>query len=170
MSLHPIPLIAFPLGFALFAMVPGQTSFGDWGVSKGGHWPESWPKPLEPLREQATTLQGGLLNITLYDIPFDDRDSFEAAWPQLLRVKTEGAPLVLKASPYASLGRIEAGVRIRCPPDHQRGADAQTEAAKKSRWDLTTTIELVVDGKIVDLNRIELLPDTPIVDQRFEGP
>jgi hypothetical protein len=27
--------------------------------------------------------------------------------------------------------------------------------------------ELIVDGQIVDLNRIALPPDTPIVDQRF---
>jgi hypothetical protein len=29
------------------------------------------------------------------------------------------------------------------------------------------SIELVVDGKIVDLNRIALPADTPIVDERF---
>jgi hypothetical protein len=27
---------------------------------------------------------------------------------------------------------------------------------------------LVVDGKIVDLNRIPLPPDTPIIDERFK--
>jgi hypothetical protein len=31
-----------------------------------------------------------------------------------------------------------------------------------------TYIELVVDGDIVDLNRLELPQDTPIVDERFE--
>lgn len=31
-----------------------------------------------------------------------------------------------------------------------------------------TEIELVVDGNIIDLNRIPLPPDTPIVDKRFE--
>jgi hypothetical protein len=30
------------------------------------------------------------------------------------------------------------------------------------------TIRLVVDGDIVDLNRIELPPDTPIIDERFK--
>jgi hypothetical protein len=35
----------------------------------------------------------------------------------------------------------------------------------------TTYIELVVDGKIVDLNRIALPADTSIIDERFtDGP
>jgi hypothetical protein len=29
-------------------------------------------------------------------------------------------------------------------------------------------IELIVDGEIVDLNRIPLPPDTPIIDERFK--
>jgi len=32
-----------------------------------------------------------------------------------------------------------------------------------------TEIELIVDGDIVDLNRIPLPPDTPIIDKRFRG-
>jgi hypothetical protein len=32
----------------------------------------------------------------------------------------------------------------------------------------TTYIELAVDGNIVDLNRIPLPPDTPIIDERFK--
>jgi hypothetical protein len=31
----------------------------------------------------------------------------------------------------------------------------------------TSYIELVVDGRIVDLNRIPLPVDTPIIDERF---
>ena len=31
----------------------------------------------------------------------------------------------------------------------------------------TTFIELTVDGNIVDLNRIALPEDTPIIDERF---
>jgi hypothetical protein len=31
----------------------------------------------------------------------------------------------------------------------------------------TTYIELVVDGEIVDLNRIPLPADTPMIDERF---
>ena len=36
-------------------------------------------------------------------------------------------------------------------------------------WMRTTFIELVVDGDVVDLNRIPLPPDTPIIDERFES-
>jgi len=38
----------------------------------------------------------------------------------------------------------------------------------RTKWSNTTYIELVVDGEIVDLNRIPLPPDTPIVDERFK--
>jgi hypothetical protein len=34
----------------------------------------------------------------------------------------------------------------------------------------TIYIELIVDGEIVDLNRIPLPKDTPIVDERFPEP
>lgn len=34
---------------------------------------------------------------------------------------------------------------------------------------MTTYIELVVDGLVVDLNRIQLPPDTPIIDERFNS-
>jgi len=30
-----------------------------------------------------------------------------------------------------------------------------------------TEVELIVDGNVVDLNRISLPPDTPIIDKRF---
>jgi hypothetical protein len=33
----------------------------------------------------------------------------------------------------------------------------------------TTFIELVVDGNVVDLNRIPLPADTPVIDERFTG-
>ena len=36
----------------------------------------------------------------------------------------------------------------------------------QQRWRARTEIELVVDGKIVDLNRIALPADTPIIDER----
>jgi hypothetical protein len=34
----------------------------------------------------------------------------------------------------------------------------------------TTYIELIVDVEIVDLNRIQLPVDTPIIDERFKKP
>jgi len=36
------------------------------------------------------------------------------------------------------------------------------------RWLRANYIELVVDGKTVDLNRIPLPEDTPIIDKRFK--
>jgi hypothetical protein len=36
------------------------------------------------------------------------------------------------------------------------------------RWEQTIYIELIVDGEIVDLNRIPLPADTPIIDERFK--
>ena len=39
---------------------------------------------------------------------------------------------------------------------------------RETKWMNTTYIELVVDGEIVDLNRIPLPADTPIVDERFK--
>jgi hypothetical protein len=89
-----------------------------------------------------------------YAIPFTKRDEFEAAWPHLLKVKSKGAPLRLVRGPNFFLGeRATAGVVVHCPPPGQ--ADA-------------IYIELVVDGDIVDLNRIALPADTPIVDERFK--
>jgi hypothetical protein len=38
----------------------------------------------------------------------------------------------------------------------------------RTKWGHTTFLELVVDGEIVDLNRIPLPPDTPIIDERFQ--
>ena len=40
-------------------------------------------------------------------------------------------------------------------------------AGPYERWMYTNFIELVVDGNVVDLNRIPLPPDTPIIDLRF---
>ncbi len=76
-------------------------------------------------------------------------------------------------APDKSLGTtINAGVRIHCPPA-QSGKVAMPEAPinverVRERWLYTTFIELVVDGEIVDLNRIPLPADTPIVDERFK--
>jgi hypothetical protein len=65
-----------------------------------------------------------------------------------------------------------AGVLVKCPPARtDMLADPDTpllgQMDVRTKWKNTTYIELVVDGKIVDLNRIPLPPDTPIVDERF---
>jgi hypothetical protein len=44
----------------------------------------------------------------------------------------------------------------------------RTPKKANGRWEQTIYIELIVDGDIVDLNRIPLPPDTPIIDERFK--
>ena len=62
-----------------------------------------------------------------------------------------------------------AGVLIHSPPLGSTNAEAPIPAQDnvRVRWMNTTFIELVVDGNIVDLNRIPLPADTPVIDERF---
>lgn len=120
-----------------------------------GDWPKSWPKELEPLRKQSCTFEGPQVADRHYAIPFTKRDQFESAWPHILDVNSNEAPLVLVRGPNFFLGKDrKAGVVIHCPP--------LGESEDPVR------IELVVDGEIVDLNRIPLPADTPIIDERFK--
>ena len=115
----------------------------------GGTWPKSWPKELEPLRKQAWTWVGGIAMNTSYAIPFATREEFESAWPHILKVKSKGASITLKRGPHVHVETAKtAGVLILPLSD--------------------TSIVLVVDGEIVDLNRITLPADTPIIDERFK--
>jgi len=189
-------------------------------VTEKGAWPKSWPKELEPLRNQARTLkhsqQGGI-----HEIPFTSREEFEAAWPHILAVKSKKAPLILMRSPDGKYFKpIKAGVRILSPltgalvtpqgtsyppgaesaipdgkflkigppwPDHiksESGALPEYVGYENGKWApydpnsgkkfsrqmrrARIDIELIVDGEIVDLNRIPLPTDTPIVDKRFK--
>ncbi|MCI0362172.1 MAG: hypothetical protein L0211_27130 [Planctomycetaceae bacterium] len=140
------------LVFGAVALGTARWVYADWAVSRTGAWPASWPKELEPLRKQAGTIQGSLLDLVIHHIPFTKREEFEAAWPHLLKVKSKGAPVILVRSPASHwhYAETQAGVLVHYAPASS-----------------TTHIELVVDGKIVDLNRIALPADTPIVDQRF---
>ena len=146
-----------------------------WEIADTGIWPESWPKALEPLRKQSSTIQGSELNLIIHHIPFTKREEFEAAWPQLLKVKTKGAPVILVRSPgrHWHFGQTKAGVLVHCPPD---GVEPEEPVGPlpnfegvREQWMRTTYIELVVDADIVDLNRIPLPADTPIIDERFKG-
>ena len=169
--------IAFLAAIACCAV--GSSVYAFWSVSDKGTWPKSWPEELEPLRKQSRSLTGGFVNLTRYEIPFTKREEFESAWPHLLKVKSKGAPVILVRAPDARLGtRINAGVRIYSPPA-QTGDRVMPEAPLpgpgwedptqvRERWMYTTFIELVVDGEIVDLNRIPLPADTPIIDERFK--
>ncbi|HEY3966096.1 MAG TPA: hypothetical protein VGM05_16165 [Planctomycetaceae bacterium] len=130
-------------------------AYAVYDVLDRGDWPKSWPKELEPLRKQSRTLQGPEVLNLHYAIPFTKRDEFESAWPHILDVKTKGTHLRLLRGPNFFLGDDrKAGVVIHCPP--------------RGQADEPATLDLVVDGEIVDLNRIPLPPDTPIVDERFK--
>lgn len=125
----------------------------------GGMWPNSWPKELEPLRKQSWTWRHGLVERTSYEITFTNREQFESAWPYLLRVKSEGVSITLLRGPHVRVKpRRNSGIRI-FPP-----LTGYTEGP----WSVTR-IELVIDGEIVDLNRIRLPANTPIIDKRFEN-
>jgi hypothetical protein len=138
----------------------------DYSVQDRGDWPETWPEELESLRERSRTLEGPLLPLLHYAIPFTDRAEFEAAWPHLLEVTTPGAPIVLRRGPSFWLGDASnAGVCIHTPP----AGEAPVSDAKDvgDYWRQSIYIELIVDGEIIDLNRIPLPPETPIIDERF---
>lgn len=101
-----------------------------------------------------------------YAIPFAERAAFEAAWPHLLQVKSQGAPIVLRRGPSFWLGGdSNAGVCIHTPPEGEAPLTDADEIA--GNWERTIYLELIVDGEIVDLNRIPLPPDTPLIDERF---
>jgi hypothetical protein len=153
--------------FAAIVIFSACPLHADYSVTFSGTWPESWPKELEPLRKQARTLEGPLVLNLHYAIPFADRESFEAAWPHLVKVLSPGARIVLKKGPSFWLGDgSSAGVCIHTPP---QGEAPVADAAKVGgRVEQTIYIELIVDGEIVDLNRIPLPPDVPISDERFK--
>jgi hypothetical protein len=130
-------------------------SYADYKVCDRGEWPKNWPSELEPLREQSRTSVGNEDPDRHFGIRFTDRDEFEAAWPHILRLKKKAVPLRLLRGPNFFLGKdLKAGVVIHCPPFGQSDEPAM--------------LDLIVDGKIVDLNRIPLPADTPIVDERFK--
>lgn len=142
-------------------------------VADEGTWPKTWPAELEPLRKQARTLVGPMLENRHYEIPFTKREKFEAAWPHLLKVKSRGAPIILVKK--TTFFRVKpAGVLVHTPPVLLEGKKGRPEEPipaqdnPRTTWMNTSFIELVVDGEIVDLNRIALPADTPIIDERFD--
>ncbi len=133
-----------------------------------GTWPESWPKELEPLRKQSRTFEGRKQPLLAYAIPFAERADLESAWPHLLKVKSKGAPIVLRRGPSFWLSGKSPGVCIHTPPKGEAPIADGKDA--KGNWEQTIYVELIIDGEIVDLNRIQLPADTPIIDERFEVP
>lgn len=165
-------LIALLAAATLWVAVPAYALYD---VMDRGDWPKTWPQALEALRDRARTLVGPEVANRHYAIPFAEREEFESAWQHLLKVKTKGAPVFLVRGPNFFLGDDAAvGVVVHCPPEGQHENPATPEgpiagvAESRMRWMNTSYLELVVDGKIVDLNRIPLPADTPIIDERFK--
>ena len=153
-------------------LVASSAALALYSVADEGLWPKDWPKELEPLRKQSRTLAGPLVEQLHYEIGFTEREDFEAAWPHLLRVKSKGAPVILVRTPATGVFDVKAGAIVHCPP---AGTDRRVHPEDplhgdhdpRTRWMWTNYIELVVDGDVVDLNRIPLPADTPIIDERF---
>ena len=140
----------------------------EYSVRERGEWPANWPAEMEPLRKLARTYEGPKVLYRRYLISFDKREQFEAAWPHLLKVRGKGAPIVLKRGKTTDFFRVHpAGVIILTPPVQVDRRGANPDRAPRGEMN-ATHIELFVDGQVVDLNRIPLPPDTPIVDERFK--
>ncbi|MBN1858451.1 hypothetical protein JW848_04520, partial [Candidatus Bipolaricaulota bacterium] len=76
---------------ALAALCVGVVS-----VSEGGSPPGGWPAELTPYLNGV--VEYGIvtrISETHYVIPFEDRESFERAWPLLLTLKSPGGSLTL---------------------------------------------------------------------------
>ena len=144
-----------------------------YSVADSGLWPESWPRQLEPLRKQSRTLVGPWVAQRHYAIRFTRRAEFEAAWPQLLKVKTKAAPIILVRGPSFFLGHhAKAGVIVHSPPEGQSANPNTPEAPirgvtnPRERWMNTTYLEVVVDGDVIDAERIRIPGNVPVRDER----
>lgn len=141
--------------------------YADYTVENRGAWPSDWPKELEPLRKQSQTFEGPMLPLLHYAVTFTKREEFESVWPQILKVRSKGAPIVLRRGPSFWLDKeTKAGVCIHTPPNGE--APVAGDKITGGCWEQAIYIELIVDGEIVDLNRIPLPTDTPIIDERFK--
>ena len=151
-------LLAFPL--LAFLLLPALAM--DSIDSDHGKWPKTWPNELEPLRKQAVSGRGGLAMNPFHEIRLSktDREKFETAWPQILSLKSDGATLTLIDGNhyYQNVDDVVAGLRI-CPP---------MDGAKSGPLS-KTRITLMVDGNVIDLNRIRIPLNTPIEDARFRN-
>ena len=152
-------LIALSM-LAIFLTIPSSPM--DSIESDTGTWPDTWPNELEPLRKQAESGRGGVFMSPFHKIKFtkNDRETFETAWPHILTLKSEGSTLTLIDGNYyfKNAEDVVAGVII-SPPMEGTKSGLLTE----------TRISLLVDGNVIDLNRIELPANTRIEDARFKN-
>ncbi|UCH35864.1 MAG: M48 family metalloprotease [Armatimonadota bacterium] len=172
----------------LWALV-GYGSVKAWPKS----WPPKFNAHLHRALE-ISPFTGGPAEV-LYDIHFDSREEFERLWPAVLKVKTAGAPLTLKTfkpiEAHAMAGDFytKPYLRILVPPSNPprkleivrlpSGEPAEYVRLEEEGWRplqpgqragycarARTDVVLHVDGTVIDLNRIPLPGNTPIVDER----
>ena len=179
-----------PVGLAVLAgLAYCGVSFAYIWSADHGAWSSDWPKELEPYRERTSTITtpNPPVGKIVYTIPFADRSDFEKIWPVLLNLKTKGAPLILRSGSVElrrswsaiDLNREEVdkpagtypGVKIYTSGHSMYPENSPAYASSiASEGQPTAKIELFVDGNVIDLNRIRLPAETPIIDKRvFEN-
>ena len=181
---HPLSALALIAVTLLWGSAMPAQALSSGGP--GGWWPKDWPAELNPLRKQAWTWAHGRIHegraYNSFEITFKDREQFEAMWPHLLKLRPKTVPLTLKRGPHVMYWDTRpaknktAGIHLFTwsKADGKPPANVKLEQTEFSKTpgvylqDCTLhAIELVIDGKIVDLNRIPLPKGAKIVDQRF---
>ena len=160
------------LAFLFVALgLSSRSAFSAIIIHKGGLWPQTWPRELEPLRKDAVTIDvaTGRPEV-IYEIRFRDRSTFERAWPLLCQLRSEGAPLRLYrvGSPLRKgwdqvLSNNLPTVRIRTPvtePVREPESNKSVGAAAPS-----TTVPAVAEGPSVGVPTTVGVPSDPPPEQ-----
>ncbi|MHC4442475.1 MAG: hypothetical protein ACYTF1_19770 [Planctomycetota bacterium] len=185
-----VAVTTMTLAAASLALV-SKDSVGTWPKT----WPKELEPYRERATTVHDYTPGGHEDV--YTIPFTNRDNFEKIWPTVLKLKDKGAPLRLRNGQAPSVriygpqrpGRLKiAGQEVKIgrtwPPESVRNPDGllpeyivfSKESWAWIPWSMglggyrtraRTDIELIVDGEVVDLNRIRLPAETPIIDWRI---
>jgi hypothetical protein len=104
--------------------VSGVVVLASTSISSRGTWPNSWPKELDGLRGRATTMHVGWGNHEIvYEIPFTNREEFEAAWPHLLTLRSKGSPIIFQRGRRLTIKLQDQLLRPVCLYSGRRGHD-----------------------------------------------
>jgi hypothetical protein len=203
-------MIKLSVSAFLVLIILSPATFAITRIEETGRWPQSWPKELEPLRQNARTIETAtMIHEDIYEIHFKDRDTFERSWPLLIGLKSKGGPLIInkvESSPpnqvvifsndvpavrifTSPAGSGSGGLTVGPPwPSSAMTPEGRLseyvgsgEVNGKKTWIPATPgkgfqgfmfrarvdVELIIDGKIIDLNRIRIPSDTPIIDKRW---
>ncbi|MGD0519200.1 MAG: hypothetical protein ABSA26_16815 [Thermoguttaceae bacterium] len=89
-------MIKLSVSAFLVLIILSPATFAITRIEETGRWPQSWPKELEPLRQNARTIETAtMIHEDIYEIHFKDRDTFERSWPLLIGLKSKGGPLII---------------------------------------------------------------------------